>query len=91
LIYIGECEELFSLICKISKEGSRFILSTEKQAPYGYTLAGSGRFKHSNEYLIKCAAHNGFVLKALQETSVRASPSGSILGDLIIFEKREIT
>lgn len=87
LIYVGDCDEIFSMVKKISSNRSRFILSTENMDGEGYALLKSGRYAHSKNYVIDCARRYGFDVVNYKEIPIRWTSSGTIYGDIFLLEE----
>lgn len=54
LIYIGDVAELFRLVAMHLKPGGSFLFTVET-GEHSFTLAPSGRYQHSDDYLQACA------------------------------------
>lgn len=54
LIYIGDVAELFRLVAAHLKPGGSFLFTVET-GQQGFTLAPTGRYQHSDDYLQGCA------------------------------------
>lgn len=87
LIYIGDCDEIFSLIKCISSKRARFLLSTESIKGDGYKLLKSGRYAHSREYITQCADRYSFNVVDYREIALRAGSNITVHGDIFILEQ----
>lgn len=54
MIYIGDVAELFRLVAAHLKSGGSFLFTVET-GEQGFTLAPTGRYQHSDDYLQGCA------------------------------------
>lgn len=54
LIYIGDLAELFRLVAAHLKPGGSFLFTVET-GERDFTLAPTGRYQHSDDYLLACA------------------------------------
>ena len=53
LIYVGDLAELFRLVAEHLKPGGSFLFTVET-GEQGFTLAPTGRYQHSDDYLQSC-------------------------------------
>ena len=61
-IYLGNLDDLFKNIKKISNKDALFIFSTEFNTGDNYKLNFSGRYSHSHDYINKILKVNSFKL-----------------------------
>jgi len=54
LIYVGDLSELFRLVAEHLKPGGSFLFTVET-GEHSFTLAPTGRYQHSDDYLQTCA------------------------------------
>lgn len=88
LIYIGALEELFERLSTVCTLNSRIVLSTEiLTGGEMYKLLETGRYAHSDEYVINCAAKHGFVSEIQQETVIRMERGTPISGRIHSFRR----
>jgi len=68
-----------------SNENALFIFTIETQEKDGYSLLKTGRYSHSESYVLK-AASDGFKLIESQEVNLRKEKEGWIDGKIFIFQ-----
>lgn len=84
-IYIGALEEVFKGIAARCNPGARFFMSTETLEGEDLRLRKTGRFAHSNAYVMRCAQAAGFTLLTSQEIPLRKERGEWLPGELFIF------
>lgn len=72
LIYIGDVSALFPLVEKVLKPGGSFLVTVEtgSDEDAGYSLTGSGRYSHTDAYLLRCAG-TGMTCRDRLDASIR--------------------
>jgi len=84
-IYVGELTKLFKTIRNCCNKNTLFIFSIEGQMDNGYSLLKTGRYSHSDNYILKTAS-DGFKLIESQEVNLRKEKEGWIDGKIFIFQ-----
>jgi predicted TPR repeat methyltransferase len=85
IIYIGDIDSLFSIAKEKSAPNALFLLTTESQLAYGFTLKATGRYTHSKEYVISVANDHGFSIVASREIPLRKESGEWLTGEMFIF------
>ena len=84
-IYIGELTKIFKTVRKYSNENALFIFSIESQMDDGYSLLKTGRYSHSESYVLKTTS-DGFKLIESQKVKLRKEKEGWIDGKIFILQ-----
>jgi len=84
-IYIGELTKIFKTVRQCSNENALFIFSIESQVDDGYSLLKTGRYSHSESYVLKITSE-GFKLIESQEVRLRKEKEGWIDGKIFILQ-----
>lgn len=71
LIYVGGLEKVFEACAAALREGGLFAFTTEAFQGEGFFLRHSGRFAHSDGYIMGLAGKNGFTLVLREEIVLR--------------------
>ena len=85
LVYIGELTKIFKTVRNCCNKNALFIFSIESQLDDGYSLLKTGRYSHSENYILK-TAFDGFKLIESHEVSLRKEKEGWIDGKIFIFQ-----
>lgn len=84
-IYVGELTKIFKTIRNCCNKNSLFIFSIESRMDDGYSLLKTGRYSHSDSYILKTAS-DGFKLIKSQEVNLRKEKEGWIDGKIFILQ-----
>ena len=68
-IYVGELTTIFKTVRDCCNKNAFFIFSVETQVEDGYSLLKSARYSHSEKYILKTDASDGFKLIKSQEVN----------------------
>ncbi len=71
LVYIGDCNQLFSLVSKTANKSAVFVFSTEDTKEPGFKLLETGRYAHSYSYIDECADRWGFEIVDYKTSVIR--------------------
>lgn len=82
LIYLGDLDLAFGLICERLPANGHLVFSTEKTDEADFLLQASGRFSHSRGYITALAQRHGFRQALVRSVSVRMEDGAWIYGDL---------
>jgi predicted TPR repeat methyltransferase len=85
LIYIGEVGSIFKSVRERCNKNAIFIFSVEVQNNDGYSLLKTGRYSHSESYILN-NAFNLFKLKDSREVILRKEKGKNIDGKIFIFQ-----
>jgi predicted TPR repeat methyltransferase len=94
--YIGDLDKIFNNISETLAFGGKFIFSIELQAATmdsaNFWLQNSGRFCHHPNYIISLAQKYKLNIVYTEETILRQSAHGKVLGQIFILtpDKKEI-
>jgi len=86
-IYIGDLEEIFSIISLKSNPGANFCFSIEKNINEEFKLLKSARYSHSKKYIVGLADKYNFSINACKETEIRFELNSSLQGYIFILSK----
>ena len=84
-VYIGDLNEIFASIDKASLRPATFLFSTEITAT-GFTLKQTGRYGHSEQYIMEMAEKHNFIIKEMQPTNIRKEKGEWITGTLYLLQ-----
>jgi len=85
LVYIGELTKIFKTVRQCSNENALFIFSIETQEKDGYSLLKTGRYSHSESYVLKTSSDEFKVIDS-QEVSLRKEKKDWIDGKIFIMQ-----
>jgi len=85
LIYIGEVSSIFKAIRNCCSQNAIFIFSIEAQMDGEYSLLKTGRYSHSEDYILRKASY-GFKLILSQEVRLRKDNEKWITGSIICLQ-----
>ena len=85
LVYIGELTKIFKTVRNCCNKNALFIFSIESQLDDGYSLLKTGRYSHSENYILK-TAFDGFKLIESHEVNLRKEKEVWIDGKIFIFQ-----
>ena len=86
-IYIGDLEEIFSIISLKSNPGANFCFSIEKNINEEFKLLKSARYSHSKKYIVDLADKYNFFINECNETEIRFELNSSLRGYIFILSK----
>jgi predicted TPR repeat methyltransferase len=86
-IYVGALEEMFEECKRVCAANGLFVFSVEAFDGEGYCLRPSGRFAHSQRYVISLAVQHGFELLSEDAVTIRQQQEGAIPGWLYVIRK----
>ncbi len=81
-IYVGELDEIFSLIKKRNNKPGNLVFSVECYEGKGYKLEKSGRFSHSHEYITSLCNKLGYSIINFKKIKLRKENNCYISGAL---------
>ena len=85
LIYIGEVSSIFKVIRNCCNQNAIFIFSIENQIGGEYSLLKTGRYSHSEDYILRIASC-GFKLIESHKTRLRKDNERWITGSVICLQ-----
>jgi predicted TPR repeat methyltransferase len=80
-VYIGDLQEIFSLVKKRAAQGGIFLFSTELAA-HDFALQPMGRYGHAEAYIRGLAQKCGLVVDKVQAANIRKEKEEWISGNL---------
>ena len=86
-IYVGDLEEIFSIISLKSNPGAIFCFSVEKNTNEDFKLLKSARYSHSKKYIKHLADKYNFFINNCEETEIRFELNSSLLGYIFVLSK----
>jgi predicted TPR repeat methyltransferase len=88
MIYLGNLENAFQLVCALIAPGGIFVFSVEDSGePTGFRLAPSLRYLHSQAYTQALLGRFGFSVRAMEKTAIRMDAGKPLSGILFVAEK----
>ena len=85
LIYIGEVSSIFKAIRRSCNQNAIFIFSIEVQSDGDYSLLKTGRYSHSEDYILRNSS-DGFKLLESKEVKLRKDNDKWITGKIICLQ-----
>ena len=89
-MYVGGLEALFARISASLAPGALFAFSVERHDGDGFVLLASRRYAHSQAYLMKLLAENGFELLSLDRKPIRMDRGEAIEGLIIVARRADV-
>jgi len=86
-IYIGDLDEIFSIISSKSDTNTKFCFSIEENVGEDFKLLKSARYSHSKRYIEVLAKKYGFNIIAFKKTNIRLELSIPLKGYLFLLSK----
>lgn len=90
-IYVGELASVFEAAAKALKSGGVFAFSVEsekgEEEGQGYVLRTTGRYAHSQAYIVELAHRYSFELVLQKGVDVRLENGHPVLGDVYVLVK----
>ncbi|MCB1454309.1 MAG: methyltransferase domain-containing protein [Rhizobiaceae bacterium] len=83
-MYVGGLEALFARISASLAPGALFAFSVERHDGDDFVLLASRRYAHSQAYLVKLLADNGFELLSLDRKPIRMDRGEAIEGLIVV-------
>ena len=88
MIYLGNLENTFRLVCDLIAPGGIFTFSVEDSGEAtGFRLAPSLRYLHSAVYTQALLSRFGFLIRASERTAIRMDAGKPLFGILFVAEK----
>ena len=85
-IYVGDLYEIFRLIKSNNKKPGRLVFSTEHTELDGYHLLKTGRYSHSESYILSLCKKLNFKILHFSITKLRKEKESFLEGGLYIIE-----
>ena len=86
-IYVGDLDEIFSIISTKSNINAKFCFSIEKNVGEDFKLLKSARYSHSKRYIEHLAKKYDFNIVAFKKTNIRLELINSLEGYLFLLSK----
>ncbi|MBI2177422.1 MAG: tetratricopeptide repeat protein [Candidatus Tectomicrobia bacterium] len=90
LIYVGGLEKVFEACAAALRAGGLFAFTTEDIPGEGFILRHTGRFAHSDSYIMGLAGKNGFTLVLRDEIILRMESGKPLSGHAYVLCKGEM-
>ena len=87
LIYVGEVSSIFKAVRNCCSQNAIFIFSIETQVDGEYSLLKTGRYSHSEDYILRKASY-GFKLIESQKVRLRKDNEKWITGSIICLKAK---
>jgi predicted TPR repeat methyltransferase len=87
LTYLGDLDPVFSALTNATKKQALFCCSTENSDQPHFHLCTTGRFAHSQDYVLKTAARYGWKAVNMTTTTLRKEESDWVEGTLYFLNK----
>jgi predicted TPR repeat methyltransferase len=84
--YIGNVQPLFAAVRSHAQQDALFAFSTEIEAEADYILRPSGRYAHSQSYLLALSVEYGFSVITMRTENLRKQRGKWIPGDLVVLQ-----
>ena len=88
-IYVGELTEIFRLIKSRSKRPGKLVFSTEHTEKDGYHLLETGRFSHSQSYIVNLCEQFDYKMSHFSTNKLRKEKGAFLTGGLYVLEFTE--
>jgi len=85
-IYIGELTEIFHLIKSRSKKPGKLVFSTEHTEKDGCHLLKTGRFSHSQSYILNLCKYFDYKMSHFSTSKLRKEKSSFLIGGIYVLE-----
>ena len=82
LAYLGDLQNIFSLLAASMRPDGLFLFSTELWSGDGYKLRSTGRFAHSSDYVAAVALASGWRVLERRRQGLRQEQGQWVEGDL---------
>ena len=90
LTYFSELDNVFSKACNALKQGGYFIFSiTENSGAENFVQHRSGRFQHSERYIVDLAEKNNFTVVEKQKSTIRTENGAPVKGIVFLLCKNK--
>lgn len=90
LVYVGDLSSFFSGISRNSEPLSYVTVSTEHMEGKDYKLLKSGRYSHSNHYVVRTAEKHGFELIDFKVAPLRREMEAVLSGGYYVFRRSKV-
>lgn len=87
LTYLGDLDPIFAALTGATKKQALFCCSTENSDQPHFHLCTTGRFAHSQDYVLKTAARYGWKAVNITTTTLRKEGSNWVEGTLYFLNK----
>ena len=84
-IYFGELTTIFNAVRNCCNEDALFIFSVESQVDGEYSLLETGRYSHSENYILTKAS-DGFKPIESQEANLRKEKQSWVIGQIFVLQ-----
>lgn len=93
LVYFGQLEPVSSAAAAALRPGGRLAFTVERvaepDAPAGFDLGSSGRYRHSEAYLRRTLAQAGLAVETLEPTTLRLEAGQPVEGFLVMARNKQ--
>ena len=89
LVYIGNLKPLFDAVAKKTPANAIFVITTEKlnEEKEDFRLLSTGRYTHSEDYILRVANEAGFTVKYSEEAPLRRELKAWLTGGYYFLER----
>ncbi len=88
-IYVGDLSAIFPAVREALCDAGLFAFSVESAADGEVTLRASGRYAHSNEYLLRLAATHRMRVELAEATTIRLEQQRPIAGHIYLLRRTD--
>ncbi len=88
LTYLGDLDPMFAALTGATKKQALFCCSTENSDQPHFHICTTGRFAHSQDYVLKTAARYGWKAVDMTTTTLRKEESNWVEGTLYFLNKK---
>jgi predicted TPR repeat methyltransferase len=85
LTYLGALEGVIAGARKVLRPGGLLAFTAEEEDGDGYSLSGTGRYRHSPAYLDRLREEHGFEERALTEATLRTEGNAPCEGLVVVW------
>jgi predicted TPR repeat methyltransferase len=89
LAYFGDLQPLFLAVRSVLEQQGLFIFSVEKGSSPGYRLCGTGRYRHSDDYVRDCARRVGLDVVASAEEVLREQLGQPVIAWVMLLRRAD--
>lgn len=86
-IYAGDLTGIFPAVHESLRDAGLFAFSVESVEGRDVTLRASGRYAHSNEYILRLAEENRFLIELTEATVIRHEHQRPIAGHVYLLRR----
>jgi len=86
-VYIGNLFDIFQEVRRLSSDDALFAFSVESARSGDYQILPSGRFAHTDEYLIELCDRTNFSIDMMVESVIRVENGKPVQGKVVLLHR----